>query len=1015
MAAMVFSAMALAQAVDEFKVYLGDAQGKPFTGPVPEGTTVYVVVQGTGRYCGMDKFPADILIFDFKTGAYIMVMDDPTTTDVFEGAWFRELGGAGTGLFFWVAGENSTTKVGVQLGSRLTFGGLGNVITGYLSSYLGSGEWLAFTHWTGLILAAPQGYATTPWLPFWNEGDYEYLDANIGHGGTTGTAWLPQDREVARTNLLPRIDDTLTLGRLENNDTVIVMVRDLSDPSRRAIDQGQIKIKDTVSDLEVTPAVIDYGCGQCPNIKISVKDADENLNCNEIDYVPVFVIINPGSWNVTQTTPVNNFCSLIRWGGYLYTEDTGFIPAWDIIDRDGNPDVHDPANDSYQLGAPIRWYNIYVDRWIDYSPAVNDPTVPQQGWFDPSWKNGWAPDTNPYLVRAVLFVPETGPATGEFELTVGNLEDLQQLLWGTPAARNYKLPRGTTISFYYIDPNDFDDMDLAVMRVGLDETNYSRTMITNEFGTIVDTLKLGWDGLYIRVIDQDANVEACCCDQIVVHICDPHNEDDSEYVILDEVSANSGIFASLAAVPLLPVWDAVAGYQLVFDDWKIESFNEDTVFVQYNSVDYDPTDLNYLGDGNPNDGYFPPRIYFDPTTGKYVGRYQFWDVSFAKVKVFDTQVFDGTTHKMYFVDCAGNKILQDRLPMSANVGIQVEDPDQNEEPRLRELISWKWDEQVGSDPLLNNALNPAGDGVLAGFLGLLDNSMSGDSISGKTIPMKIFVVNASNGEWEPLTLRETQPGSGIFRSTTCVLLAGSAALGHEAGTLRADPGDTIMAFYQDPSNHSDISIISARVTLGGGQVTPPPTRATVAFDKTTYYPGDTVTITVTDPDLAGAGAVASANILVLKDKDNATLKAWDQLDFDATGKATVTYTLPETVKIGTITAVYTSPVMGASVQATATVIQKALTNVKGIVPTPNPFKTSTTFTIQAEPEGAVAAKITIVIYDLTGAKVAEVTGTNTASVTWDGGNLRNGAYIYVATVEGAGKAWTFKGFVYIER
>jgi hypothetical protein len=281
--------------------------------------------------------------------------------------------------------------------------------------------------------------------------------------------------------------------------------------------------------------------------------------------------------------------------------------------------------------------------------------------------------------------------------------------------------------------------------------------------------------------------------------------------------------------------------------------------------------------------------------------------------------------------------------------------------------------------------------------------------------MKIFVVNASNGEWEPLILRETQPGSGIFRSTTCVLLAGSAALGHEAGTLRANPGDTIMAFYQDPSNHHDISIISARVTLGGGQVTPPPTRATVAFDKTTYYPGDTVTITVTDPDLAGAGAVASANILVLKDKDNATLKAWDQLDFDATGKATVTYTLPETVKIGTITAVYTSPVMGASVQATATVIQKALTNVKGIVPTPNPFKTSTTFTIQAEPEGAVAAKITIVIYDLTGAKVAEVTGTNTASVTWDGGNLRNGAYIYVATVEGAGKAWTFKGFVYIER
>ena len=104
-------------------------------------------------------------------------------------------------------------------------------------------------------------------------------------------------------------------------------------------------------------------------------------------------------------------------------------------------------------------------------------------------------------------------------------------------------------------------------------------------------------------------------------------------------------------------------------------------------------------------------------------------------------------------------------------------------------------------------------------------------------------------------------------------------------------------------------------------------------------------------------------------------------------------------------------------QAQATVVAKALANVTGITISPNPFSTSTTFTIQAEPAGAVAAKITIVIYDLTGAKVAEITGQNTASVTWNGGSLRNGAYIYVATVEGGSptKTWTFKGFVYIER
>ena len=63
----------------------------------------------------------------------------------------------------------------------------------------------------------------------------------------------------------------------------------------------------------------------------------------------------------------------------------------------------------------------------------------------------------------------------------------------------------------------------------------------------------------------------------------------------------------------------------------------------------------------------------------------------------------------------------------------------------------------------------------------------------------------------------------------------------------------------------------------------------------------------------------------------------------------------------------------------------------------------------------MADKLTVSIYDLLGRKVAEVSGTDTASVTWDGDDLRNGAYIYVAVVEGADKVWTFRGFVYIKR
>jgi hypothetical protein len=241
------------------------------------------------------------------------------------------------------------------------------------------------------------------------------------------------------------------------------------------------------------------------------------------------------------------------------------------------------------------------------------------------------------------------------------------------------------------------------------------------------------------------------------------------------------------------------------------------------------------------------------------------------------------------------------------------------------------------------------------------------------------------------------------------------------GNLGSKAGDTIMAFYQDPSNHSDISIISIKVSEGGaGAVTPPTVALSVAFDRTTYYPGDTVTITVTDEQYSGAAEIVGTNVLVLLDKDGSVITSWNKLEAVAgqPGKFQVTYVLPETVKLGTITAKYTDPYMPSrTAQASATVVAKALSNVTGITVSPNPFKTSTTFTIQAEPAGAVAAKITIVIYDLTGAKVAEVTGTNTASVTWNGGNLRNGAYIYVATVEGGSptKTWTFKGFVYIER
>ncbi|HDC92448.1 MAG TPA: T9SS type A sorting domain-containing protein [Candidatus Acetothermia bacterium] len=290
-----------------------------------------------------------------------------------------------------------------------------------------------------------------------------------------------------------------------------------------------------------------------------------------------------------------------------------------------------------------------------------------------------------------------------------------------------------------------------------------------------------------------------------------------------------------------------------------------------------------------------------------------------------------------------------------------------------------------------------------------------DSISGLLETVKIFMWNAQRGTWERMDLKETAPNSGIFRSTTCVLVADARHPGD--GNLGSQPEDTIMAFYQDPSNHSDVSIISIKVAAGGAAgVTPPERLVKVEFDKDTYVAGETVTITVTDDAFAGASQITGDGILVLE-LDGTALETWNTIPAkpDTTNEFEVTYTLPADVS-GTLTVTYTQPFTGGkTVSDTAEVIPAELENVTGIDVTPNPFDTEVTFTIIAEPTGAVADKLTVSVYDLLGRKVAEVSGTNTASVSWDGDDLRNGAYIYVAVVEGADKVWTFRGFVYIKR
>lgn len=948
----VLAAMVLGTVALGFDAYFSDAAGNKIS-TVQEGRIVFIAIKDPDKGAsGIDQFQADLVIFDFKTGAYVDAND----------AYFRELGGIGSGLYFWVAGQNSNVKVSVQVGSRSDFDNA--EITGTGEDQRGN------THVLGTI--SPDRT--------WSAGAWEYVDEGL-NGDNNWVTFnpsppqvdrLPQDRRTARVDFESRpftssvSTEVPIYGRFENMDTLVLIVADTTD--ERNIDQDQVKIVDTVAELSV-PARVEYGCtAGCANIVVTIDDKDENLNPSEIEYVPFFVIVNPGSWNPTDDAPATTFCSLMMTGG--------------------------TQTSSQAYNEPIRWYNIYEPvRYIDYTAAP------------------WATGLSETVLQAVFFAAETAVDSGVFTFDFGNLEDFQEALG---LQRTDRLPPGTTIAFYYIDPNDFDDMSLATTVVG--DRPHSQTFLTDANGVPVSEVKLGHGGLYVRVYDADANVEACCQDKVVVHICDPHNEDDSEYYVIDEISNNSGIFFTQSGIRLEPVWDAVNGYQLVFDDWRVQAFNEDTIFVRYNSVDYVQTSVNTLGDGDPNDEPFPPVINED------AARNQYWDVSFAKAKVYDTQVFDGTTHKMRFLDGEYQPVTE--IPISGSLYLEVTDLDQNEDPLLRELIFGGWNKDASAtddtngDQLLAEDTMPLWGHTQDNRPGLFNNVfLNPRSITGIPDSVKIFMFNAQRRHWERMDLRETAVGSGIFRSTTCVLVADARHPGD--GNLGSKAGDTIMAFYQDPSNHSDIAIIQIKVSEGGaGAVTPPTVTLGVAFDRTSYYPGDTVTITVTDEQYAGAAEIVGTKVLVLLDKDGREIASWNRLEAveGQPGKFRVTYTLPEDVKLGTITARYTDPYMATrTAQATATVVAKALENVTGITVSPNPFATTTTFTIVAQPEGAVAEKITITVYDLTGAKVAELSGTNTPSVTWNGGNLRNGAYIYVAVVESAGKAWTFKGFVYIER
>ena len=991
--ATLFALSALATNAEMY--FASDKNGQNRVTNIQEGDEIFIVIYDPDENldCDIrDKFTTDIKIMDPKTGAYIIWNNNPdfdpekilTTDDYFEET------GADTGLFvsnrqFQVGTRESYSSASPHLFTHV-------VDTLPLSDFSGGHYYYGATDLQGKDHADDRGYlGGSGGLTFhrgiakYGVGEVWQMPSHIwdfGGGGAPPVEYL--------------------VGRFENMDTLVGMVQDPNDETDVAL--ALMKIIDTEATITWDAEIYKDANGAA---KITVVDPDENLNCNKVEAVPVFIIVNPGSWNPVDANnqSPNNFCMVKRTGGVTWTA-AGIAQVG--------------CNGNY---CPIRWYDIYNSKanfkgsgtygaqdgrfYIQYEP----------GLFDTALDNGVAPIS--------FYAWETGVNTGVFELNLNSI--LVDLEFDQLDVRD-------VLVAYYLDPNDFDDFKLATAYI--EERQHSITSFTDATRADKDLYWIGRDPLYVQVIDSNANVDPCCPEQVVVHLCDPHGEDDSEWWILDETSSNSPVFFSFAGMRLLPVWDALGvgmtdttgGFLLRLDNWKFEVFNEDEIYVRYNDVYYGvpqttPTGANNdlslglsaLGDQDTSTS-FPPAI-----TRQRVGN----DVSLDLASVADTQVYDGESVNMWFLDRNGNRVSG--FINSDCVFIEVLDPDQDEDQLRRERIDGFWDggqnwpfgplpfnEFVCNiEPVQTHPIN-----VLLGHTNIFNDSPQPYDANGDTEEndgaAKLYVLNPRSGFWAATDLMETGVATGDFVSVICIDLV--SVYDNCVPTLRVLPGDTIVAIYQDPSNHSDSAWISVKVGIGGGG-TPPTQASSTSFvdsagvDVANYTDIDTVYVKVVDPSHAGATSLASAVEIDGVTYDLAPL-AGAQNDTFITAGLNLALTAG-----GSITATYTDPTDPTDTSSdTITVIASELDVVRFFA-SPNPFDGATTFGFEGS---GVATVMSITIYDLAGKIVWSADEANVTGIDWDGTDsggvsLANGGYIYVITATDGTNNFDGKGTVFINR
>jgi hypothetical protein len=950
-----------AAASDARLYFSSDRNGQDRVTSIQEGDSVWIVVHDPDENIdcdARDKFWTDVKLMDPKTGANVdwESWEDDADIDPYDyvgrdgstahGHFFEETG-ADTGVF--------VSNVPFRIGRRIDW----EIERGH-------------THWVGFDF---DGFSLDN--VFINDflGDWYYF-----WPGLRGVFDLPIDPEYAPFVgvLLDPFPHSFGPfhGWFENMDTLVGLFQDPNDPSDVAI--AMMKIVDTEATISWDHEVYEDANTAAT---LTVVDADENLDGHHVESVPVFVLVNPGSWNPLQDDSPTTFCMLWRVGGVvdlagnLY--DLGIWP-WNIYDSGLNA-IDLAGNGSNQPNADGTWY-------VDYPTEGDDNVV----WFDTASESG--------VTRVMFYAHETGPDTGVFQLNLNSL--LTDLGFDDLRVRD-------VLAAYYLDPNDFDDFKVAAAYI--EEHRHSAVSFTDAARAPRSTYWIGRDPIYVEVVDANANVDPCCPERVVVHLCTPHEEDDSEWWILDEVSSNSPAFFSDAGMRLEPLWNATGvnsvgafgGYQLELDNWTFEAFNEDDVLVRYNDVYYASADRNDLGDVNI-DTAFPPEIDRVRVAN---------DVSFDLMSIGDTQVFDGETTRMRFLDRQGSPVSG--YVNSDCVFIEVIDPDQNEDPRRRERIDGYWADVLNAWPFAPEATAGWDCGPEEGAGGHLVNDHLGTvSIFNTLCGPKVYVLNPRNGYWAAVDLFETGAETGQFVSTICLDLADVHAC---VPTLGALPGDTILAVYQDPSNHSDSAWISIQVGIGGAGTGPGQASTTTFVDEegvevAAYTNDDLVYVQVVDPSqsgavLAGALTIEGDTFELVAVQGEPGLYRTEGLDLGlaAGDEITATYTDP---KDPTDTSSDTIPIVASAL------------DVVEFYAAPSPFETECTFGYRGT---GTATVMSVDVYDLTGTPVWSAERTDAREIVWDGTtgarceSVANGAYVYVIHATDGTNTFTGKGKVFVHR